>query len=131
MIDLVITDRDKQRPTAEQLRNAEDLFQFTVKERRELFGDGNRGIVEAGLCDGQKCINHAFLPHRRGCYCKLSRSDNPRRKYFKESHMQNCSLNGENKECKFGCDGYKADHTKEYDRARPEYQNKVFGRKVI
>jgi hypothetical protein len=122
---LAITDKDLKQPTAEQLRHAEDLFQFTVKERRELFGDGNRGFVEAGLCDGQRCINHKFLPDHRGCYCRLSGSD-------KLPHiMRKCSLNGENKTPEFGCDQYVPDHTKEHERARPEYMQRVFGRKVI
>lgn len=133
MIALVITDKDKKRPTSEQLRKAEDLFDFTVKERRELFGGGNLGLVEAGLCDGQRCIQHKFLPDRRGCYCRLATSKQPPhiRKHYKEMHGTRCSCNGENTTPEFGCNGYKPDYSKEHERARPEYTKIVVGRQVI
>lgn len=133
MITLVITDRERIQPTSSQLKNATDLFELSVKERRNLYGTGNRGFVRAGLCDGQRCVMHKFLPDRRGCYCKYSGSDyeKPVRDHYKEAHIMKCSLNGENDTPIFGCDGYKPDYSKEHERARPEYLNEVVGRKLI
>ena len=133
MITLVITDRDRTKPTASQLQNATDLFHLSVKERRDLYGSGNQDFVRAGLCDGQRCIMHKFLPDRKGCYCKYSGSNYPLhiRKRFKEAHLMKCSLNGENDTPEFGCDGYKPDYTKEHERARPAYMDKIVGRQLI
>jgi len=127
------TDKElsKTRPTAEKLQRADDLFKLSVKERRQIYGDGNLGLVQAGLCDGQKCINHAFLPKNRGCYCKLSRHDNYDHAFFRDKHIANCSLNGTNDTPEFDCPEFKGDPLQEYDRARPAYQQKIFARKVI
>jgi hypothetical protein len=129
----VTTDRErfKDQPTSEKMRRADDLFQLSMKELRELYGQGNFGLVRAGLCDGQKCIYHKYLPGKKGCYCRLTNVGQPHRMFYKDSHLDNCSLNGDNETPKFGCPAFKADPLKEYDRARPEYMKKVVGRQVI
>jgi len=117
--------------TASKLSRADDLLDLSIKERKAIYGPGNCALVEAGLCDGQKCIHHEFLPGRRGCYCKLTGRSHADRQRFKEIHIQNCSLNGKNDLPKFECPAYKKDPYKDLDVIRPAYMTKIIGRKVI
>ena len=135
-LDGVITEKDLRKfrqsgTTASKLSRADDLLDLSIKERKAIYAPGNRALVESGLCDGQHCAEHEFLPGRRGCYCKLSSFSRPDRRYFRDSHIQNCSLNGKNDVPEFECPAYKKDPYKDLDMVRPAYMTKVIGRKVI
>ena len=125
-------DREIGRPTSKKMKEAEDLFDFTLKERRELFAAGNRSIVEAGLCDGQMCINHIVSPHGlRGCACRLARPDHPHGAYYRDRHQIVCTQNGQNEVTELGCRGFKSDPNRSFMRKKPAYMRKVYARKVI
>jgi len=135
-LDGVITEKELRKfrqsgTTASKLSRADDLLDLSIKERKAIYAPGNRALVEAGLCDGQNCIYHKFLPGRRGCYCKLTGRSHQDRQRFKEIHILNCSLNGKNDLPEFECPAYKKDPYKDLDMVRPAYMTKVIGRKVI
>jgi len=128
------TDKEmgKDKSTSKRLKDAEYLFDFTINERRGMFGPGNRSIIEHGLCDGQKCANHKVSPHGvRGCACRFARPDHPKGKYFRDRHQIVCTQNGDHEVTEMGCDGFRGDPDKDHDRKRPAYMKKVYARKVI
>ncbi len=119
-------------PTSKKLKEAEDLFDFTLKEKRELFGAGNKSIIEAGLCDGQTCVNHKIRPDGlRGCTCRFARPDHPNGTYFRDRHQIVCTQNGDNEVTELGCKGFKSDPDQRHDRKKPAYMQKVYANKVI
>lgn len=122
-----------EKTTAQKLQDAEDLLDFNIKEQKDIFGSGQEGIVEKGLCDGQTCIHHIIDKTRRGCGCLLSMKSKGGEKweYFKERHRRVCSMNGDNEDVEFGCDGFKSNPEQFLDRKKPAYMKRVFARKVI
>jgi len=116
----------------DKMKDADDLFDFTVKERREMFGAGNRGVIEAGLCDGQKCIHHWVKPYGvKGCACRLAKPGYPRGEYYRDRHQIVCTQGGRHEVTELGCDGFSGDPAKIHDRKRPAYMKKVYVRKVV
>ena len=122
-----------QKSTIKKLKDAEDLLDFTLGEKKAMFGSGHEGLVEKGLCDGQTCIHHLVDKTMRGCGCKLSMKSKGGEKweYFKERHRMVCSLNGDNEDVEFGCDGYESDSKQLLDRKKPAYMKRAYARKVI
>lgn len=129
-----ITKKDllKHSETHRKLEKAEDWLDFTLNEKLDIIRPGNITILEAGLCDGQKCIHHVTRPAGvRGCGCRLSNPDKPYGKYFEERHRLCCSLNGNNENPEFGCKGYRPDPDKDLERKMPSHMKRLHGRKVI
>lgn len=119
-------------PTVKKLQQADSLFDFTLKEKRDMFGAGNLTVIEAGLCDGQKCINHMVKPYGvKGCACRFARPKHPRGLYFRDRHQIVCTHNGDNEVKELGCDGFRGDPKKIHERKKPAYMKKVYADKVI
>jgi len=124
-----------EKTTAQKLKDAEDIFDFTRKEMLDILGSGNIAVLESGLCDGQKCFHHKKLSGThgtRGCYCRLADPDKKSGPYYRDQHDMVCSLGGNNTDLRNeGCKGY-VPHP-EYDniREKPVYMEQLHGRKVI
>ena len=129
------TDRElekSKKTTVKKLKKADDLLDFTLKEQKDMFGSGNVGIIEGGLCDGQKCIDHVVKPYGiRGCACRRARPDRPDGEYYRDQHAIRCTQNGQNEVTEFGCKGFKSDPHKQLDRKKPAYMKRVYARRVI
>lgn len=136
-----MSDHDPYKPTDDKeigpnpwkkLQRAENLFDLTVKERREMFKSGNLTVIEAGLCDGQFCINHVVKPHGvRGCTCRFASPKHPRGLYFRDRHQIVCTHNGDNEVKELGCDGFRGDPKKIHDRKKPAYMKKAYAERII